>query len=173
MKKIGCLAGVFSFVLLLAARVSAGEPTAQLSATINEFVDILVNTRVAQLRTSGLPETASLVYNRFDFSEMTKRSLGSHWDTLSNAEQREFVDAFTQRILRAYVGRCARPVRKKFNTGANCTMARAGRFSPRPPACIRCLTRAARRNFSRRMAPKSKAGRGRDSRAVKRRRLHE
>ena len=108
MKKIGCLAGVFSFVLLLVARVSAGEPTAQLSATINDFVDILVNTPVAQLRTSGLPETAlALVYNRFDFSEMTKRSLGSHWDSLGNAEQREFVDAFTQRILRAY-GRSVR-----------------------------------------------------------------
>ena len=108
MKKISCLASVFSFVLLVAAPLSAGEPTAQLSATIDEFVNILVNTPVAQLRTSGLPEKAlSLVYNRFDFSEMTKRSLGSHWDSLGNAEQREFVDAFTQRILRAY-GRSVR-----------------------------------------------------------------
>ncbi|HEY1234736.1 MAG TPA: ABC transporter substrate-binding protein [Candidatus Binatia bacterium] len=108
MKKIGCLASIFSFVLLLAGPVSAGEPTAQLSATINEFVNILVNTPVAQLRASGLPEKAlSLVYSRFDFSEMTKRCLGSHWDSLGNAEQREFVDAFTQRILRAY-GRSVR-----------------------------------------------------------------
>ena len=38
---------------------------------------------------------------------MTKRSLGSHWNSLGNAEQREFVDAFTQRILRAY-GRSVR-----------------------------------------------------------------
>jgi phospholipid transport system substrate-binding protein len=108
MKKISYLAGVFSFILLLTAPLSAGEPTTQLSATINEFVDILVNTPVAQLRASGLPEKAlSLVYNRFDFSEMTKRSLGSHWDSLGNAEQREFVDAFTERILRAY-GRSVR-----------------------------------------------------------------
>jgi len=50
MKKIGCLATVFSFILLVSAPLSAGEPTAQLSATINEFVNILVKTPVAQLR---------------------------------------------------------------------------------------------------------------------------
>ena len=108
MKKISYLSVIFLFVTSLSAPVFAGEPTTQLSGTINEFVNILVNTPVAQLRASGLPESAlSLVYNRFDFSEMTKRSLGSHWDSLGNAEQREFVDAFTQRILRAY-GRSVR-----------------------------------------------------------------
>jgi phospholipid transport system substrate-binding protein len=86
----------------------AGEPTSQLSATINQFVTILVNTPVAQLRASGLPEDAmALIYSRFDFSEMTKRSLGRHWQTLDHAKQQEFVDAFTQRLLRVY-GRSVR-----------------------------------------------------------------
>jgi phospholipid transport system substrate-binding protein len=93
---------------LFSAPLAAGEPTAQLSATINEFVTILVNTPVAQLRASGLPQSAlSLVFTRFDFSEMTKRSLGSHWESLGSAEQHEFVDAFTERVLRAY-GRSVR-----------------------------------------------------------------
>jgi hypothetical protein len=80
MKKISNLAGIFAFIVLLSGRALAGEPTAQLSATINEFVTILVHTPVAQLRASGLPDNAmALVLSRFDFSEMTKRSLGSHW----------------------------------------------------------------------------------------------
>jgi phospholipid transport system substrate-binding protein len=33
---------------------------------------------------------------------MTKRSLGSHWKSLDQGEQREFVDAFTHRLLVAY-----------------------------------------------------------------------
>ena len=33
---------------------------------------------------------------------MTKRSLGRHWASLNPAESREFVDAFTQRLLRVY-----------------------------------------------------------------------
>jgi phospholipid transport system substrate-binding protein len=100
---------IFIFFSLSFARpVSAGEPTSQLSATISEFVTILVNTPVAQLRASGLPDNAlELVFKRFDFSEMTKRSLGRHWQALNLDEQREFVEAFTQRLLRGY-GRSVR-----------------------------------------------------------------
>jgi phospholipid transport system substrate-binding protein len=97
------------FALFLApSRASAGEPTIQLSATINEFVTILVNTPVAELRATGLPAKAlDLVFARFDFSEMTKRSLGGHWLMLAPTEQREFVSAFTQKLLVAY-GRTVR-----------------------------------------------------------------
>lgn len=82
---------------------AGGEPTAQLSATIQEFVTILVNTPAAELRSKGLPDRAlTLVYNRFDFSELTKRPLGRHWRSLDRAEQREFVAALTQKLLVAY-----------------------------------------------------------------------
>ena len=110
MRFIGSLAlGFLFFAFSLApSRANAGEPTAQLSATINEFVDILVNTPVAELRTKGLPQNAlALVFGRFDFAEMTKRSLGRHWNALGPSEQREFIDAFTQRLLIAY-GRTVR-----------------------------------------------------------------
>ena len=92
-----------SFLLAIPFTVRAGEPMAQLSASINDFVSIMSNTSVAELRATGLPEKArQLVFARFDFSEMTKRSLGSHWKSLDQAEQREFVDAFTHRLLVAY-----------------------------------------------------------------------
>jgi phospholipid transport system substrate-binding protein len=101
---------VFSFcsLFLCSFRVDAGEPTVQLSGTINKFVGILVSTPVAELRAKGLPDKAlSLIYSRFDFAEMTKRSLGRHWNSLEPSEQREFVDAFTRRLLIAY-GRTVR-----------------------------------------------------------------
>jgi len=101
---------VFSFcsLFLWPFRANAGEATVQLSGTIDEFVGILVNTPVAELRAKGLPDKAlSLIYSRFDFAEMTKRSLGRHWNSLEPSEQREFVDAFTQRLLIAY-GRTVR-----------------------------------------------------------------
>lgn len=99
---------LFFLITSLPWRASAGEATVQLSATINEFVTILVNTSVDELRANGLPDKAlKLIYGRFDFTEMTKRSLGGHWKSLEAGEQREFVDAFTQRLLRAY-GRSVR-----------------------------------------------------------------
>lgn len=102
---------IFSLWLALLsapARGWAGEPTEQLRTTIDEFVRILVDTPVSDLRAKGLPEKAlALIYGRFDFAEMTKRSLGEHWMPLAASEQREFVEAFTQRLLVAY-GRTVR-----------------------------------------------------------------
>ncbi|HYA30546.1 MAG TPA: ABC transporter substrate-binding protein [Acidobacteriota bacterium] len=110
MRNFNYLLRIFTIVLLLGlpARARAGEPTAQLSGTINQFVAILVNTPVAELQATGLPDKAlQLIYGRFDFSEMTKRSLGKYWNMLGHAEQKEFVDAFTNRLLYAY-GRSVR-----------------------------------------------------------------
>jgi phospholipid transport system substrate-binding protein len=90
------------------SRASATDATTQLSATMNEFVTILVNTPVAELRQTGLPDKAlKLINNRFDFSEMTKRSLGPHWNALEANEQQEFIDAYTQMVLR-FFGRSVR-----------------------------------------------------------------
>ncbi len=90
------------------SRASATDATAQLSATMNEFVTILVSTPVAELRQTGLPDKAlKLINSRFDFSEMTKRSLGPHWNALDANEQQEFIDAYTQMVLR-FFGRSVR-----------------------------------------------------------------
>lgn len=42
------------------------------------------------------------MYDRFDFSELTKRALGRHWRSLNPTDQREFVEALTQKLLVAY-----------------------------------------------------------------------
>ncbi|MSP38057.1 MAG: ABC transporter substrate-binding protein [Deltaproteobacteria bacterium] len=95
-------------VLTMPASARAGEATAQLKRTIDEFVAILVNTSVEELQATGLPQKAlKLIYGRFDFSEMTKRSLGKHWNLLAQPEQTEFVEAYTNRLLYAY-GRTVR-----------------------------------------------------------------
>ena len=99
--------GVFAaFILCLISApfpVQAGEPTTQLKSTINDFIKILSNTPVAELQATGLPQSAiKLVFARFDFSEMTKRTLGSHWTGMEKAEQKDFVDALTQRLLVLY-----------------------------------------------------------------------
>ena len=81
----------------------AGEATDQLSARFNEFMAIVKTIPVAELQAHGLPEKArKLVFARFDFSEMTKRTLGEHWSSLDERERREFIDAFTERLLVFY-----------------------------------------------------------------------
>lgn len=108
------LAKYFAAVLIVCATfaprgvLASGEVTAQLSTTINEFVAIMVRTPVSELRSTGLPERArKLIFERFDFVEMTQLALGAHWKALNPGEQKEFVDAFTQRLLVNY-GRTVR-----------------------------------------------------------------
>lgn len=96
--------GIWIFVfLLLPSLVGAGDVTNQLGTTIDGFVPIINNTSREELQKNGMPESArKLVLARFDFSEMTKRSLGQHWKSLNPAQQKQFVDAFTQWQLISY-----------------------------------------------------------------------
>lgn len=111
MKIVRFYLGIFAFLLLFPTFLSAGEATRQLSATIDGFVPIISNTPRAELQANGLPESArKLALARFDFSEMTKRSLGQHWKALNRAEQKQFVDAFTQWQLISF-GRIVRSSR--------------------------------------------------------------
>ena len=97
-----------SALLALPLVARAGDATEQLRATIKDFVAIISSTPVAELQAHGLPENARrLVDSRFDFSEMARRSLGSHWGALNGGEQGEFVAGLSQRLLASY-GRTVR-----------------------------------------------------------------
>jgi len=108
--RFGAVAGLALVAALLASPfvARAGEATEQLRATIHDFVAIISSTPVAELQAHGLPERArNLVFARFDFSEMARRSLGSHWGALNGGEQGEFVAGLSQRLLASY-GRTVR-----------------------------------------------------------------
>jgi ABC-type transporter MlaC component len=106
--RLGLAIWIFAFLPLLPSLLSASDATKQLSTTIDGFVPIIRNLPREELQTNGIPESArKLVLARFDFSEMTKRSLGQHWKSLNRGEQKQFVDAFTQWQLISY-GRIVR-----------------------------------------------------------------
>jgi phospholipid transport system substrate-binding protein len=44
-----------------------------------------------------------VIYPRFDFAEMARRSLGSTWQRISSGEREEFLKLFTQLLEDAYV----------------------------------------------------------------------
>lgn len=101
--RFGVLAAVAVCLMAMPFSARAGEPTVQLSATITDFVKILSSTPVSELQATGLPESArTLIFARFDFAEMAKRSLGSNWAGLDQQQQKEFVKVFTERMLFTY-----------------------------------------------------------------------
>jgi phospholipid transport system substrate-binding protein len=90
---------------LFPSPASAGTPTEQLKAPVDEVIRILRDPKLkpdsmaAERRAAIRKEAESI----FDFQETAKRALGRHWQTLSAAEQREFVSLFTDLLERAYL----------------------------------------------------------------------
>ena len=83
--------------------VRAGEPTDQLSGTVNKLSGMLMSAPRVAMTSDELPErVAKLIYERFDFAEMAKLSLGKYWEGLSEDERREFVEVFATYLLRVY-----------------------------------------------------------------------
>ena len=111
-KRQGKVSEFRAFVLLalfmglwLPASILAGEPTDQLRATVNVIRTVLRSNAGTE---SGMrirrDQIRRLIDSRFDFSEIARRSLASHWKSLSPHEQREFVETFKGFLEIAYVG---------------------------------------------------------------------
>ena len=92
---------------LISSPVSAGAPTELVRTTVDKVVTVLQDARLKsdsrkRERTGQLRQA---VYPGFDFTEMAKRSLGSHWRQRTPEEQREFVKIFTGLLEKSYVDR--------------------------------------------------------------------
>jgi phospholipid transport system substrate-binding protein len=99
---------LMAMLLLCGSRpVIAGEPTEQIRAAINQGVEILNSSRLDtnKGRTETIDRLREIVYPLFDFEEMAKRSLGSHWRQINSQQQKEFVAAFTDLLEKTYADR--------------------------------------------------------------------
>jgi phospholipid transport system substrate-binding protein len=82
-------------------------PTEAVRATLTEVFHILEDPQLknpaqASRRRHMLEET---IARRFDYREMSKRALASHWSRLTDAERTEFVDVFKGFLSDRYAGK--------------------------------------------------------------------
>jgi phospholipid transport system substrate-binding protein len=91
--------------LTLAPPASAGAPTEQVRATVDNIAAILKNPalKTDAKRNERREQLRQAIFSRFDFTEMAKRSLGPHWRKLSPQDQEEFTRVFTDLLERAYI----------------------------------------------------------------------
>jgi phospholipid transport system substrate-binding protein len=80
---------------------SAGAPTEQIQSAVERVTAILKDPKLQA--EAKRKELKNVVYPQFDFTEMARRSLGSHWQRRSPEEQREFVRLFTELVESAYM----------------------------------------------------------------------
>ncbi len=96
-----CAISCFAFSPLSFAQES---PTVQVKATIDQVMDILKDPvlKAPEKEEARRKRLKEVIYPRFDFSEMSKRSLGLHWRKRTPQERKEFVDLFADLLEGSY-----------------------------------------------------------------------
>ena len=98
---------ILSALLWIPALSNAAGPTEQVRATVDKVFVMVNNPNLkspAQKKDRRV-RLAEIIYPRFDFAEMAKRSLGPHWTRRTPEEQREFVKLFAELLGRSYADR--------------------------------------------------------------------
>jgi len=85
----------------------AQGPTAQIKGTVDRTIRILSDPNLKGDAKKSLRHQLAreAILPRFDFNEMAKRSLGSHWRRLTAEEQLKFVSVFSQFLEKIYITR--------------------------------------------------------------------
>lgn len=98
------LAALALAVSLVAADAVAGLPTDQIKATVDKALVVLRDPgfKPPAKQQERRDQVKQILFTRFDFAEMAKRSLGANWRRRTPQEQEEFVRLFTDLLERAY-----------------------------------------------------------------------
>jgi phospholipid transport system substrate-binding protein len=90
--------------MLTTLDADAGVPTDQIKSTVDKAVMVLKDPRLKPAAKSKerRDQLRQILFSRFDFTEMAKRSLGANWRRRTPQEQEEFVRLFTELLERAY-----------------------------------------------------------------------
>jgi phospholipid transport system substrate-binding protein len=98
------IAALLTAAALTASPARAGLPTDQIKATVDKAQVVLKDPRLksATKQSERREQLKQVLFSRFNFAEMAKRSLGANWTRRTPQEQEEFVRLFTEVLERAY-----------------------------------------------------------------------
>ena len=78
-------------------------PLVEMQTTIDKLVEVVGAYPGDENRKTRRSKLYDIIEPHFDFSEMAKRSLGAHWNTIDGAQQKEFVELFSKLLARTYL----------------------------------------------------------------------
>ena len=91
---------VFICCLIVPFQVRAGEPMEAIQSRVNELLNVLNDPSLKGTSASEVKQKKiwSIVDSIFNYTELSKQSLGGNWKRLDPDQQKEFVDLF-RRLL--------------------------------------------------------------------------
>jgi phospholipid transport system substrate-binding protein len=108
-KRITILLITISFILSCypAAGASLTTPTISIKTTIDAILDTLKdkNLSLPSNKEKRRNKIRTLIRDRFDFEEMAKRSLATHWNQRTPKEKEEFVSIFSELLEASYMSK--------------------------------------------------------------------
>jgi phospholipid transport system substrate-binding protein len=97
--------GLIVVSLILPITATAGAPADQVRETVDQVLAIVKQPqpKSQSQKNQRRKRLKEVISQRFDFSEMARRSLGSQWRRLSPQQQHEFIQLFTRLLEDAYL----------------------------------------------------------------------
>ena len=96
-----------TILLGTAAPARAGVPSEQLRVQVDRVVSVLDDTELRKnaRETERRAALRRIANETFDFTEMSQRALGPHWQARTPAERDEFTGLFADLLERSYIGK--------------------------------------------------------------------
>ncbi len=108
----------FSLVLILGTgkAVQASGITEGLKATIDQVINVVTDPQYKNDRTTRRTKMKDIIFPKFNFLEMGKRSLGKkHWKKITPEERKAFVDVFGKLLENSYANKLENYSDEKIN----------------------------------------------------------
>ncbi len=98
---------LFLLVLPQANSAVASDPMTQMKSTVDEIMAILNDEKLKEPKAWAEKKTLirAVVDYRFDFEEMSKRSLAKNWKKRTDEEKEYFVSLFSKLLQNTYINR--------------------------------------------------------------------
>ncbi len=107
LKKIAFIVAMIPCLGLLQPRAAFAEtsPKADMQQTIDQIIKIASALPGEEKKIERRHKLRELINPKFNFAEMSKRSLGSNWNDLTPQEQADFTNVFSELLARTYLSK--------------------------------------------------------------------
>ena len=85
--------------------VTNTRPLAQIQAVVNDLIKVVAALPGEKNSIERRKKMREIITPHFDFREMAKRSLGDKWNKVTEAEQNEFTNLFSELLAKTYLNR--------------------------------------------------------------------
>jgi len=103
--RIASLLSLLLVALPVHATPSLSSPKAEMAKTIDDIITIASAHPGDDGKTVRRQKLRELINPKFNFAEMSKRSLGANWNDLSASEQSDFTTVFSELLDRTYLSK--------------------------------------------------------------------